>query len=126
VVVHPRRPSRLRRRRSDVGGDELGTSLAVGVDSDLRAVIMTVEAGTAGSDDVCAGEADELDGVGGAVLGLEVRAIETDADLLAHEVGAEAVAEGALDDEHVGAVDARGCQLAVGGLVDTGGVDDLA
>lgn len=87
---------------------------------------MAVEAGTAGSDDLGASEADELNVVGGAVLGLEVSAVETDADLLAHEVRAESVAEGALDDEHIGAVEGGGRQLAIGSLVDTGSVDDLA
>lgn len=53
-------------------------------------------------------------------------AVEADTDLLAHEVGAESVAEGALDDEHVGAVEGGGRQLAIGSLVDTGSVDDLA
>lgn len=72
-------------------------------------------------------ESDELDVRVGAVLGQEVGPVEADAGVFADEVGAEAGAEGALDEEDVlaGGVGGGG-DLTVGGVGDAGGIDDFA
>lgn len=62
----------------------------------------------------------------GAVLGAERGAVEADAGGLAHQVGAELLHEGALHDQHVGAEDLAGRDLAVGVGVCAGCVDDVA
>lgn len=61
-----------------------------------------------------------------AVLGLEDGPVEGKAGRLAHEVGAELLDEGALDDEDVGAKDLARCDLSVGVAVGAGSVDNLA
>lgn len=70
-------------------------------------------------------KADQLDAVGGTVLGTEGRAIEADAGLDADQVGPEAGSERPLHEEHVGPVECGRGYLSVGSLVDASRIDDF-
>jgi hypothetical protein len=55
-----------------------------------------------------------------------VCAIEAHADFLAHQVWPECVTKGPLNDEHIGSVQSRWCELSVCSFVDASSVDNLA
>lgn len=88
---------------------------------------MTTGAGAAAGDELAVLQRDELDARRRAVLGQEVRPVEAHARLGVDQVRPEARRERALHLERRRARrQRRGRHLAVGGRVDTGGVDDLS
>lgn len=97
----------FRVRRRDSSGGEGGTVLTRLINSQLGGTVVAALAGPAGGDQLARGlvKADQLDAVGGAVLGAEGRAVEADAGLDVDEVGTEAGGEGPLHEEHVGPVE---------------------
>lgn len=126
LFFFPEAPSTpLRAGGLDRRGGEPGAVLAGRGDGDLSLVVVAVQAGAAGGDEVVARLRDELDVPGGAVLGAERGSVEADADLLVHEVRTEAVAESTLNEKDVVAVPGGGGDLSVGSGVDAGSVDDF-
>ena len=61
-----------------------------------------------------------------AVLSTEDGPVEGETGRLAHQIGAEGLLPGALEDEDVGAEVLAWCHLSVGVAVGAGGVDDFA
>lgn len=118
---------KLRRRRRHIGSRVLSARLARRVDGHLGGVVVTTGAGAAAGDELAVLQRDELDVRRRAVLGQEVRPVEAHARLGVDQVRPEARRERALHLERRRARrQRRGRHLAVGGRVDTGGVDDLS
>lgn len=118
----------FRGRRRDSGSGESSTVLTRLINRQLSSTIVATLAGSAGCNQLALGlvEADQLDSVGGTVLGPEGGAVEAHAGLHTDQVGPEAGGERPLHEEHVGSVECGGGYLSVGSLVDAGSVDNFA
>lgn len=113
--------------RRDGSSGESSTVLTSLIDRELSSVVMATLARPTSRDQLARGlvEADQLDAIGGTVLGTERRAVEADAGLDADQVGPEAGGERPLHEEHIGSVERGGGNLSVGSLVDASRVDDF-
>lgn len=96
---------RIRGRNSS--RSESSTVLASLVNRKLSSIVMATLARATSGHQLARTlvEADQLDAVGGTVLGTECRAVEADTGLDADQVGPEAGGERPLHQEHVGPVE---------------------
>lgn len=117
----------FRVRRRDGGSCESSTVLASLINRELSSVVMATLARSTSRNQLARGlvEADQLDAVGGTVLGTEGRAVEADAGLHADKVGPEAGGERPLNEEYVGSVECGGRYLSVGSFVDASSIDNF-